>query len=387
MNISIKQPGQKHKGRRGTHSTGRAVSMFEPLETRVLYSAAVVNPMLDSFHRVGSHMVVPNQNVHGETTALPVPTVISPGTTNASGATLTSTTTPTFTWKAITSSITGFRLNLYDVTAKTFVSYTTGAGATSFTLPNALPAGHTFEWNLRVLAGTRTGNESAYLFFQTPKPTVVPTMLPIPTAISPGTNNSAGVTLITTTPTFTWTSGTAGITGFQLNLYDFTAKKLVSYQISATAKRFTVPTALVAGDSFAWNLQVVNGSTIGRESASLFFQTAKTVVPVVPVTPSTLPVPTLVSPGTNNSAGTTVTSTTPTFTWTSSTTGITGFQLNLYDVTTKQLVSYQVPATATSFTVPTALNAGDTFVWNLRVVDGSVTGHESAYLSFTTHSK
>lgn len=62
--------------------------------------------------------------------------------------------------------------------------------------------------------------------------------------------------------------------------------------------------------------------------------------------------------------------------------GITGYQLTLYDATLGKVTTFTISPTATSFTVATALAAGHSFVWNLRVLDGTVTGPVSVYLFF-----
>jgi hypothetical protein len=284
--------------------------------------------------------------------------------------------TPTFEWKAITTVITGFQLNLFDITASKSFSYTIGASQTSFNLPSGvLVAGDKYVWNLRSINGSVSGSPSVYLYFQAPSQI---STLPIPTVIGPGTTNSSGQVLTTFTPTFTWDAiTTGGFTGYQLNLYDKTLARSFSYAIDASATTFTPPAGVILpSDAYVWNLRVVNGTASGAPSAYLNFQAPPS---------SALPAPVVIGPGSNPSPGALLTTTTPTFTWNPvETTGITGLQLNLYDITLAKFVSFQIDASATSFTVPTALGAGDSFVWNLRVVDGTVTGPESAYLYFQT---
>ncbi len=185
----------------------------------------------------------------------------------------------------------------------------------------------------------------------------MPSGLPVPIVIGPGVGDTTTASVTgTTTPTFTWNAVPSGITGYQLNLYDITARQFVSFQIDAAATNFTVPAALTAGDSFVWNLRVVNGSDTGTESEYLFFQTPGGT-PITPVAPSSLPTPVTIGPGAGNSSGMAVvtTSTTPTFTWNAITSGITGFRLNLFDTTTQQSASFLIAPSATSFTPPVAL--------------------------------
>jgi len=103
-------------------------------------------------------------------TTLPAPVVIGPGSTTQPGPTIT-TLTPTFTWHPVTvAGVTGYQLNLYDITQQKFTSFViNGAATSSFTLPtaDALTVGDSFVWNLRVLSGTKSGPPSTYLYFQT----------------------------------------------------------------------------------------------------------------------------------------------------------------------------------------------------------------------------
>ena len=305
--------------------------------------------------------------------ALPAPVVVGPGSTATPGPVL-STATPTFTWKAVTGvTFTAYQLNLYDETAAKFYSYQVAPTATTFTLPTALPDGHTFVWNLRLVDGNTSGPPSTYLYFQTPAAVV----LPAPVVLGPGTTASPGPVVTSDTPTFSWKAVTGvTFTAYQLNLYDQTAAKSYSYQIAPSATTFTLPTPLPAGDKFVWNLRLVNGTTSGPPSTYLYFQAPAATV---------LPAPVVLGPGTTASPGPVVTTASPTFTW-KAVMGVTftAYQLNLYDETTAKSYSYQVGPSATSFTVPTPLPAGDKFVWNLRLVNGTTSGPPSTYLYFQT---
>ena len=313
--------------------------------------------------------------------SLTAPVVSAPGASAAPGTLLT-TLTPTFTWSAVTgvAGMTGYQLNLYDYTSSQFVSFQIGASATSYTLPaNAIAAGHTYVWNLRVVAtessGTVTGHESNYLYFQAPAAAA----LPAPIVSAPGSSTSPGPVLSTLTPKFQW-QAVAGITGYQLNLFDNTSSTFQSFQIAASATSFTPSSGtLTAGNSYVWNLRVLQGTQSGPPSTYFYFQTP--TGPVAPPAP-TLPVPTVIGPGSSTSPGPVLSSLTPTFTWTAST-GITGYQLNLGDSTSGRSFSYTIAASATSFTLPAGvLSNGDHYVWNLRSLNGSQSGSPSTYLYF-----
>jgi hypothetical protein len=305
--------------------------------------------------------------------SLPAPVVATPGSTTSPGPVLT-TTAPTFTWHAVTGvTFSTYQLNLEDLTASKFASYQIANTATNFTLPTALTAGDKYVWNLRLVDGSVSGPPSTYLYFQAP-PAVV--ALPAPEVIGPGSTTSPGPVLTTASPTFTWHAVTGvTFTAYQLNLEDLTASKFVSYQISPTATSFVLPTTLTAGDKYVWNLRLVNGNVSGPPSAYLYFQASPPVV--------ALPAPVVVGPGGTTSPGPLLTTASPTFTW-QAVTGITftAYQINLEDLTASKFVSYQIAPTATSFALPTPLTAGDKYVWNLRLVNGTLSGPPSAYLYF-----
>lgn len=204
-------------------------------------------------------------------------------------------------------------------------------------------------------------------------------LMPAPIITGPGNSAAPGPVLTSSDPTFTWKAMTGvRFTGYQINLYDQTKNKFVSYVVSADATHFTPPTgALAAGDKFVWNLRLRNGDTTGRESAYFFFQTPAA---------AKLTAPRILGPGNDQSDDDIVTSSDPTFTWKAVTgESFTGYQINLDDLTTNKFVSYVVSANATQFTPATgALASGDKFVWNLRLRNGDTTGPESAYFFFQT---
>jgi len=89
-----------------------------------------------------------------------------------------------------------------------------------------------------------------------------------------------------------------------------------------------------------------------------------------------------ISPGTAAAPGPVLDTATPTFTW-QAVAGAGGDQVNIYDSSAKKFASFTVDASATSFTAPAgALKAGDSFIWNVRALNGSTSGPESNYLRF-----
>jgi hypothetical protein len=549
-------PGPVTYSINGTNASKNTVATFTTPGTYLFQCAATDVQGL-------SIMDLVTVTVNAATTTLAAPTATGPGSTSTPIPVLT-TNTPTFAWSAV-AGVTGYQINLHNNTTSTTASYSVGASLTSYTLAaGVLIAGDSYVWNVRGLNGPQSGPPSANLSFQAQAATTSPpavtgvtpssgstaggtsvtisgtnftgistvrlgtvnaasftvnsptsitatapaegagtvdvlvsgtagtssaatsdhftfvaATLPTPTILTPGTTTTPGPMVSSLTPTFTWTpvTATAGITGYQLNLYDSTLKKSYSYQITGvTTASFTIPTSapLTAGDSFVWNLRVVTSATTGPESAYFNFQTTP-AAPAPPVTSPpqittvspasgstaggtsvtisgtnftgistvrfgtvnaasftvnsptsitatapaesagtvdvlvsgtggsssaatadhfafvapTLPTPTILTPGTTTTPGPMVSSLTPTFTWTPVTAaaGITGYQLNLYDSTLKKSYSYQITGVSTaSFTIPTSapLTAGDSFVWNLRVVTSGTTGPESAYFNFQT---
>ncbi len=95
----------------------------------------------------------------------------------------------------------------------------------------------------------------------------------MPVVTGPGSPVSPGSPLTTLTPTFTWTPVTpAGVTGYQLNLYDITANKFYSYTLAGEATdSFVLPTALTQGDHYEWSLHALDGNVVGNASRYLYF--------------------------------------------------------------------------------------------------------------------
>jgi hypothetical protein len=302
------------------------------------------------------------------TTTLAAPLANGPGTTATPGPLLT-TSTPTLGWNAITGE-TGYQINLYDVTTSKLVSYSAAASATSFTVPaGAIVAGNNYVWNVRGLNGTQSGPPSSNLYFQMPAAVIT---LSAPTAISPGSTASPGPVLTTSAPALTW-SAVTGATGYSIFLANITAGTSTSYTVGASVTSYS-SSALVAGDTYSWHVSALNVTQGGPSSGYLFFQ--------IPAAAITLSAPTPISPGSTTSPGPALSTATPTLTW-NAITGETGYQINLYDVTTSKLVSYTVGASATSFPVPTgAIIAGNNYVWNVRGLNGSQSGPPSSNLYF-----
>jgi hypothetical protein len=305
--------------------------------------------------------------------SLAAPVAQSPGTATSPGPVVTNL-DPTFHWSAV-SGVSGYEIHIYDKTVAKFLSADVAGQTTTSYKPaaGALKPGDAFVWNVRDLIGTATGAVSNYLNFQLHS-------MPSPTVTGPGSSTSPGPILTTLTPTFTWNAVTSvtGFTGYQINLYDMTAKKGQSFVASPTATSFKLPAgALTAGHSYVWNLRLRDGGLTGPESLPYLFFRA-------PSPTTTLPKPQIVSPGSTVAPGPTLTTLTPTLKWNAVTgvSGLTGYQINLYDITTKQFITHTVGASVTQYTLTSPLTAGDHYVWNVRILVGATSGPPSTYLYF-----
>jgi hypothetical protein len=339
------------------------VTLFEALEQRTLLSAAILtSPTVNGIANMAAQIA--------PAATLPAPVATGAGSTSSPGPVLTSL-TPTLSWHAISEvTFTGYQVNIFDVTAQAFASHAVGASVTSYTPATALTAGHQYVWNVRALNGTVSGPPGTYYYFQTPPAAV----LPAPVATAPGSTVSPGPVLTTLDPTFSWKAITGvSFTGYQINIFDVTANTGHSYTVGKSVANFTPATQLVAGNDYVWNVRALNGTISGPPSEYLYFRT--------PV----LPQPVILGVGSTSQPGTVISTLTPTFTW-KPVTGVTfdSYQINLYDQTTAKFVSIQVSPTATSYTLPAGtLTKGDSYVWNLRIKIGKVTGPESTtYLYF-----
>ena len=359
---------------------------IELLEQRQLLSAPIVavpfeyNTGTAASIAVDHHIDKNSSLVRSDSsTSLPAPIATSPGTATSPGPVIT-TLTQTLSWQAITG-VTGYQIDVYNLTARRSISYITSTNVDSFKIPStALIASDSYAWNVRALDGAESGSPSTYLYFQATAS--AGTKLAAPVAKSPGSTSSPGSVISTLTPTLSWQTTTGGtVTAYQINLYNLTTRRSVSYETSARVDSFTIPstTPLTAGDVYAWNVRALDGKVSGPLSSYLYFHTAAQV---------TLPAPVAVSPGSTTSPGPVITALTPTLSW-QAITGVTftGYQINLYDVTTGVLASYHVGASVDSFTVSSALTAGNSYEWNVRALNGTVSGPPSANLYFQAQAQ
>ncbi len=283
---------------------------------------------------------------------------------------------PTLHWHAVTgATITGYQINLHDITTDKTVSFKTGVSVDEFKIPSTatLSPANKYVWNVRVLNGTESGPPSHYLYFQTES-------LPRPEIISPGTTAAPGPTLTTLTPTLAWHA----ITGVHFDCYQFilyvsNAKKLKSIQVSPTATSYTLPAGtLIPGHSYIWNLRLKVGDITGPESTTYLNSTPAPAAVIVcqPRWPSRWQHGFPRADGDDSHADFDLEKVTDAT--------ITGYLITLHDQTTDKTVEYTTGISVDQFTIPSSakLTAGDKYVWNVRVLNGTKSGPPSEYLYF-----
>jgi hypothetical protein len=302
--------------------------------------------------------------------APPSPTASSPGSASAPGQTI-STTTPTFTWSSVSGAT---RYGLYISKAPygsgNLVYQDTNRTGTSFTLPaGSLFDGGQFRW--QVTAFNSAGQESSgsnLLYFQVslPQPPANPT------ANSPGSGSAPGQTISTTTPTFTWSS-VSGATryGLYISKAPYGSGNIVYQDTNRTGTSFTLPSgSLFDGGQFRWQVTAFNSA--GQESSGsnlLYFQVSLSSPPANP---------TANSPGSGSAPGQTISTTTPTFTW-SSVSGATryGLYISKAPYGSGNIVYQDTNRTGTSFDLPSGiLFDGGQFRWQVTAFNSA--GQESS---------
>ena len=240
---------------------------------------------------------------------------------------------PTFKWSAV-SGVSGYQIHIYDKTDGKYISANVGQTATSYKpSAGALKPGDQFVWDVRDLLSTSTtatGPVSNYLNFSLHHAR--------PDDNRPGLFHLAGPVLTTLTPTLTWHAVTAvtGFTGYQINLYDNIAHKLQSFVASPTATSFKLPAGGLSSRATPTSGTCAPGWKPHR-SGNLPTSTSTPRRPRrFPSPPSSLPAAPY--------AGPKLTTLTPTLQWHAVTgvSGLAGYLINLYDITTGHLITHTV---------------------------------------------
>jgi subtilisin-like proprotein convertase family protein/pimeloyl-ACP methyl ester carboxylesterase len=301
------------------------------------------------------------------------PTLVSPGSSSSPGTTI-STLTPTMQWNA-SSGATGYGLyiSVYNSGNWDLIYDNDNVpNQTSLGLPSGyLVAGRQYRWNMRAKnASGWSTTYSSHLYFQTQGS--VPSA---PTLVSPGSSSSPGTTISTLTPTMQW-NASSGATGYGLyiSVYNSGNWDLI-YDNDNVPNQTSLALAsgyLVAGRQYRWNMRAKNASGWSGYSSHLYFQTQGSV-------PSA---PTLVSPGSASSPGTTISTLTPTMLWNASS-GATGYGLYIsvnssgnWDL----IYDNDNVGNQTILALPSGyLVAGRQYRWNMRAKNSS------GWSGFTSH--
>jgi pimeloyl-ACP methyl ester carboxylesterase len=311
---------------------------------------------------------------------LTAPTLSAP----SNGATGVST-TPTFSWSAVTGATAGYFLAVAstsgalptlptDSTCPSCVSMVAAAG-TSATLPSALNAGTTYYWRVRGRGpGSIYGNWSNIFSFSTAQTTHPPTI----TKVAPG-----GDPAISTGQNLNFQVSCADQDG-NLQTVNWYVNGALDHSTSISGSSASASWSRTFSTAGSFNIGAQVGDSTGLSSELAW---------IVTVTDSTLTAPTLSAP----SNGATGVSTTPTFSWSAVTGATAGYFLAVAstsgalptlptDSTCPSCVS-MVAAAGTSATLPSALNAGTPYYWRVRGRGpGSIYGNWSNIFSFTTAS-
>jgi len=238
---------------------------------------------------------------------LPPPTIVSPGLGTAPGPSI-STTTPAFQWEPV-GGASGFGLYVsqYPYGSDNIVFSTTGLTGTSYTIPGGyLNDGGQYRWNMTTLDGAGEGAPGSDLYF-TVNAGGGETLSP-PTIVSPGLGTAPGPSISTTTPAFQWepVGGASGY-GLYVSQYPYGSDNIVFSATGLTGTSYTIPAGyLTNGGEYRWNMTTFDNAGEGMASSDLYFTVGTTSTPSPP---------TIVSPGSANAPGPSVSTTVPTLTW------------------------------------------------------------------------
>jgi hypothetical protein len=276
-----------------------------------------------------------------------IPALAAPTLNDPAGAVVT--TTPTFTWSAVSGAAT-YSFWMEDLTTKA-VTQLTGLTSTSCALPQPLTVGHSYTW----FAGAVSLNNQA-TFWSGPQYFT----------IAPIANSPSGVTG-SQLPTFTWT-GVAGVTSYWLWINDQTTNTAaVVSQQNLTGSSYTLTGGLTPGHSYTWWIGAANGSTTAWSASQTFT------------------IPALAAPVALGPSGT-ISTTTPTFSW-NAVSGADHYDVWVNNVTTgvRQVVRNQdVTGTALTLSAAQALQTGDMYVfWVAAVSTNGLVEVWSQSLQFT----
>jgi hypothetical protein len=262
------------------------------------------------------------------------------------------TTTPTFTWAAV-SGATSYSVSVIDAQTHAVVASASSLTTTSWTPSTPLVDGRGYQWQVQAYTpfnGSLVASKpSSPIYF----------FVNVSGALTL-TSPAQGSTVTTSTPTLQWTPIPGAFT-FKLSLYDVTTGTPVvntpGWTIETTSFSVTVP--LPSGHEYQWT---VTGDDSAHTTASATFTIA------VPSATSSLPAPTLSGPSGLVTTGT------PTFQW-SAVPGAAGYGLYIFNATSSNAYSWSNPilVSGTSYTPTSTLNNGfnSAYVWWVTAYDNA----------------
>jgi YVTN family beta-propeller protein len=294
------------------------------------------------------------------------PTGLAPGGSSAPGTTVT-TLTPTLFWTA-SSGAASYAVVVVDVGTQAKILAQAVPG-TSVVCPS-LTQGRTYAWSVSASNASGTGVAAPLVFF-----TVAAqggTVPAVPTGLAPGGSSAPGTTVTTLTPTLSWTAS-QGATSYAVVVVDAGSQaQVLAQSVSGTS---VVCPSLTLGRTYAWSVSASNASGTGVAAPLVFFTVAAQggTVPAVP---------TGLAPGGSSAPGTTVTTLTPTLSWTASQ-GATSYAVVVVDAGSQAQVLAQ-SVSGTSVVCP-SLTLGRTYAWSVSASNTAGTSAAAPLAFFTTN--
>jgi hypothetical protein len=305
------------------------------------------------------------------------PNPISPGTSIDTEYTVSSS-TPTMQWSgsgartyelAISKSPYGPSNVIYD-------NAQLPGSDTSFPLPTGvLQNGVKYRWDMQATNTAGQSSWSSPLYF------IVDTgsggAPPVPSPLSPGTNTDTGYQVTTTTPTMNWSG--SGATQYELAIsFSPYGSNNLAYDtlVTGSVTSLQVPTGnLQNGVKYRWDMQATNAGGQSSWSAPLYFtlNTSSSGAPAVP---------TGLSPGSTSSPGPTVTTLTPTLSWSASN-GATGYSVAVSQLNGGVVCAQNV--TTNSASCP-AFQNGSTYFWTVSASNSAGSSATAAIVYFTVNT-
>jgi hypothetical protein len=275
--------------------------------------------------------------------------------------------TPNFQWSPVTGAA-GYDFYLIDTTSGKTVLGGYPVASTSYTLGAPLVSGRSYQWYVRAFDNYgNIGLAPPALNFNVSVPPPVPV---VPVLLSPI------ATITGATPTFKWTA-VPGAVAYALFIEDIANGNIIAAGSHVYGLSYTPSSPLPGGDTtYDWYVQAIRSDgTLGPKPPDADFDVS--TAPALPTAPAPI------SP--NGS----ITTATPTFTW-SPVTGALGYELEIFDTTNAKdvpvLLSPQV-SQSTSAVLSVPLAPGRSYQWQVMAYGnpGSVSP-ASNLLSFSIHA-